>query len=67
MRKTVKRILSVFLTMTMLLGIMPASVFAGTEEAASIKINDINNNVVNITSSAEKQAYVVRHPIKAKE
>ena len=64
MRNMIIKILSVFLTMTMLLGVMPASVFA--EEAVRIEINDVNNNVVTITSPAEKQAYVVLASYKGK-
>lgn len=44
----------------MLLGVMSASVFAETEEAAiNITINDLSGNTVNITASAEKQANVI--------
>jgi len=61
MRYILIKTLSVILSLTMLLGVMPMSVFAETEASAniSIKINDINNNVVNITASAEKEANLI--------
>ncbi len=59
MRKMLIKSLSAVLVLTMLLGLFSASTFAATEGSADIKINDINNNVVNITASAEKEAIVV--------
>ncbi len=62
MRKILIKSISAVLVLTMLLGLFSVSTFATEEDVAesiSIKINDINNNVVNITASAEKEAIVV--------
>jgi len=62
MRKILIKSLSAVLVLTMLLSMFSVSTFATEEEApasVSIKINDIKDNVVNITASAEKDVIVV--------
>ena len=62
MKNILIKSVSIVLTLAMLLGVMSVSTFATTEgevaESVDVKINDINNNVVNIYASAEKEAIV---------
>jgi len=57
MRKLFMKSVSAVLVLAMLLSLLSVSAYATTN--VDIKINDINNNVVNITASAEKQAVVI--------
>lgn len=59
MRKILIKSLSAVLVLTMLIGLFSVSTFATAESSVSIKINDIKDNVVNITASAEKEAVVI--------
>jgi len=61
MRKLLMKSVSTVLVLAMLFSLLSVSVFATTEADApvTIKINDINSNVVNITASAEKEAVVI--------
>ena len=61
MKKILRKSVSAVLVFAMLFSLLSVSVFAETENEASvnIKINDINNNVVSITASAEKEATVI--------
>ena len=55
MKKIFKKSISSVLVLAMMFGLFSVSAFA----KANIKINDINNNVVNITASEEKEAAVI--------
>ncbi len=57
MKKILRKSISTVLVISMLFSLLSVSVFATTN--ISIKINDINNNVVNITASAEKEVAVI--------
>jgi len=60
MRKILIKSLSIILVLAMLIGVLTVSAVAtAVAESIDVKINDINNNVVNITASAEKEALVV--------
>ncbi|MBE7011931.1 MAG: hypothetical protein E7415_04580 [Ruminococcaceae bacterium] len=60
MRKILMKSLSIILVLTMLLGVLTVSTSATeTVSSINIEINDINNNVVNITASAEKEATII--------
>jgi len=60
MRKILIKSLSIILVLTMLIGVLTVSTAAtDVVESIDVKINDINNNVVNITASAEKEALVI--------
>ena len=57
MKKLLRKSISTVLVLSMLFSLLSVSAFATTN--INIKINDINNNVVNITASAEKEATVI--------
>ncbi len=63
MRKVLIKLTSVILTLTLMISLLAMPTFAVTDDntstKVSIKINDIKNNVVNITASAEKKATII--------
>jgi len=63
MRKILIKSLSIVLVLTVVIGLLTVPAFAATDGNSSanvgIKINDINNNVVNITAPAEKKVAVI--------
>ena len=57
MKKILRKSISYVLVISMLFSLLSVSAFATTN--INIKINDINNNVVSITASAEKKVAVI--------